>query len=127
MMSITQLTTVDESYRMKLAALTDTRNLWIAAILTFGVGDAVTTLFGISVGATESNAVPAYLLDSHGALALVLMKVLSLGILYVLSVLPSYFEDPRGGYMKPIVPGFMTLFGLAVLANNTVVIATVLF
>lgn len=59
---------------------------WVWGVLTFGVGDLVTTGVAIAkYGAVESNPLPAMVLDawgSSGFVALVALKLVAFGVCY---------------------------------------------
>lgn len=51
------------------------RALWVAAVLLYGVGDTVTTFWGLSTGGVaEAGLVAAPLMEAHGRGVLLLVK-----------------------------------------------------
>lgn len=52
-------------------------SLWGLAVVVYGVGDLVSTIVGLQLGATESNPIPAALIEfAPGFLAVVLVLTL---------------------------------------------------
>lgn len=57
------------------------RRLWIFAILSYGVGDTVTTLFGLSTGgAAEIGPIAGPAMEQFGAIGLFAVKAAIFGI-----------------------------------------------
>ena len=52
--------------------------LWVFAILTFGVGDVVTTAAGLSLGAVESHPLSEIVLTAAGIPGMIAWKALTL-------------------------------------------------
>jgi hypothetical protein len=66
------------------ARLGDSRGLWGLAVAGFVVGDAATTLAGLSLaGVVETGPVAAPLLDRHGVAVLALLKMLTVAAAYL--------------------------------------------
>lgn len=62
-----------------------TPELWAVAVALYGVGDLLTTLFGLYGGrATEAGVVAAALVDGYGIAAVVPLKLGSLVLFYLL-------------------------------------------
>lgn len=58
--------------------------LWLLALLFFGVGDLVTTAFGLTAGTSaEANPVIAMLVERYGVAVLLPVKVAFLGSCYL--------------------------------------------
>lgn len=61
------------------------RLLWIAAALLYGVGDAVTTLWGLSTGGvTEAGPLAAPVMELYGRAALIGIKIVVFSMFYLL-------------------------------------------
>ena len=58
---------------------------WIIAVLTFGMGDIVTTYLGLTTGVgVEASPIAALLLQTNGFVAIYVVKVAVFGLLYLL-------------------------------------------
>jgi len=55
------------------------RELWLAAVALFGVGDLATTGAGLALGASELNPLPNLVIQRHGFASIVVLKAASLG------------------------------------------------
>lgn len=62
--------------------------LWLLALLTYGVGDLVTTVWGVvyTPGIGESNPIVAALLETYGGGGFIILKLLVFLLLVLLSV-----------------------------------------
>ncbi|WP_254840785.1 DUF5658 family protein [Natronomonas marina] len=91
--------------------------LWIFAVLLYGVGDTVTTLWGLSTGGiAETGPVVAPFLETYGRYALVAVKlVVFVGFYLVWRLLRS----PG----RAAVPAALAVVGAAVSTWNLLVIA----
>lgn len=59
--------------------------LWLGAVALYGVGDAVTTVVGLSTGrGAEAGPIAAGLIEAHGFAGLLLLKVVTVGLFYLL-------------------------------------------
>jgi len=58
--------------------------LWLIAFLTFVVGDSITTVIGLSGGATEAHPTAQYILSRWGEVGMVVVKSSVLLTLYTL-------------------------------------------
>lgn len=93
------------------------RLLWVAAIVLYGVGDAITTGIGLSAtGATEIGPVVAPLVDRHGPATLVGVKAAIFALFYV--AWRALWTPARVA-----VPLALTVVGGAVTAWNAAMIA----
>jgi hypothetical protein len=92
------------------------RELWVLAVLFFGVGDLLTTGIGLSVnGVSEIAPVVKVTITHYGLLALVLLKVLGITWAYALwTVVPRPY---RVG-----IPLGLTIIGIPVTAWNVHVV-----
>lgn len=97
------------------------RLVWIAALVLYGVGDTVTTLWGLStVGVAEAGPIAGVVIDTHGQYALVLLKA---------AVFPTFYlvwrilRTPG----RIAVPLALALVGAVVTAWNLIVITTALY
>ena len=94
------------------------RWVWIAAILLYGVGDTVTTLWGISTGGvTEAGPVAKPLIETYGHAALVGIKAVIFPAFYAL----WRFLRTSGRIAVPFalafVGGIVTVWNLLVITN----------
>lgn len=95
------------------------RRIWIAAILLYGVGDTVTTFWGLSTGGvTEAGPVAKPLIETYGHVALVGVKVIIFPSFYVIW---RFLRTP-GRVAVPFalafVGGIVTLWNLLVIASS---------
>lgn len=92
--------------------------LWGLAIVLFGVGDLVTTVYFIeTAGAVETHPLGAAAIDGFGYWALVPLKALAFAVLYGL-----YRLVPRPHAIG--VPIGLVLFGAALTVWNTAISVT---
>lgn len=92
--------------------------MWALALLLFVVGDVVTTGIGYRMeGVVEASPLPAILLSHFGVIALLGLKVLVVGVCYLLWVLV-----PRE-YAVGIPLGMALLGGVATGWNATVLLS----
>ena len=94
--------------------------LWMLAIAFYGVGDLVSTVVGLWLGATEANPLPAALVDLApglvgAAIVLTVWKALVLGGLVLIArrLRPVH---------RLVVPGTLAVLGVIVVAWNTTVL-----
>lgn len=72
---------VDEA---SAGGVTDQQLLWTAAILLYGVGDTVTTLWGLSTsGVAEAGPVASPVIESYGRYGLVALKLVVVSTFYL--------------------------------------------
>jgi hypothetical protein len=94
--------------------------LWIAAILLYGVGDTATTLWGLSVGGiVEAGPIARPLIETYGPRALLLVKAMVFGAFYVAWVMlrtPGRIAVPLA---LALVGGVVTAWNLFVVASVT--------
>lgn len=90
--------------------------LWLLAILFFGVGDLVTTTVGLTIGSsTEANPIVAVLIERYGVLVLVPLKATTLAVLYgVWKTVPVPYPA--------VIPIVLAGMGLLVTVWNTSVL-----
>lgn len=92
------------------------QSLWVLGLLTFGVGDILTTAVGLGVGGvTEASPVGAVTLDYYGLPGMVTAKLLAVSVLAGL-----WRVTPRPHAVG--VPLGLALLGAAVVGWNTVVV-----
>ncbi|WP_435194977.1 DUF5658 family protein [Natronomonas sp. EA1] len=92
------------------------RRLWVAAVLTYGVGDLVTTYIGLATDrGAEAGPIAGAFVGSHGYLGLVVLKLLTFGLFYLV----WRVAHTRG---KIAVPLAVTLVGTVVTLWNTSVL-----
>lgn len=94
--------------------------LWVIAIVFFGIGDAVTTGMGLSSGhLVEAGPIAALVIRHFGVAALVGLKIAAFGVCFTLWLLvsrPSAVGVPLG----------IATFGVIVTAWNGVLLLGVL-
>ena len=94
------------------------RRIWIAAILLYGVGDTVTTFWGLStVGVSEAGPIAGPFIDAYGRYALLAIKAAVFPSFYVLwRVLrtPGRVAVPLA---LAVVGGVVTVWNLLVIAS----------
>lgn len=97
--------------------------LWGLAVAFYGVGDLVSTVIGLWLGAVEGNPLPAVLVDAASGLG---------GVVFVLTVwkalvligfvlLARRLGDPH----RIAVPGTLAVLGLLIVAWNSAVLVAV--
>lgn len=96
------------------------RQVWIAAIVLYGIGDTVTTLCGISIGGiTEAGPIAGPLIEEYGRSGLIGVKAIVFPAFYVVWRL---LKTPG----RVAVPLALVLVGGIVTAWNLLVIASML-
>jgi len=96
------------------------RRIWIAAILLYGIGDTVTTFWGLSTGGiSEAGPIAKPLVDAYGHSALVLIKAIAFPLFYVVWRL---LRTPG----RIAVPFALAFVGMVVTIWNLLVIASAL-
>ena len=94
------------------------RRVWIAAIVLYGVGDTVTTFWGLSTaGVAEAGPVAGPLIDAYGRYALLAIKAVVFPSFYILwRVLrtPGRVAVPLS---LAVVGGVVTVWNLLVIAS----------
>lgn len=102
----------------RLEALDDrTTLLWGAAVLLYGVGDTVATLWGLSVSnVAEAGPVAGPVMAAHGEVALLAVKAVVIGGFYLVWRL---VRTPS----RVALPLALSVVGAAVTTWNLVVIA----
>lgn len=94
------------------------RALWVVVLLSYGVGDLLTTLVGLSTGrGAEAGPVAAELVAEFGLPVLVVLKLASIGAFYLLWRL-------LGWPARVAVPMGVAGTGVFVTAWNVVVLVT---
>lgn len=94
------------------------RQVWLAAVLLYGVGDTVTTFWGLSSGGVaEAGPVAAPLMEAHGRIVLLGVKAVTFAAFYLLWRL---VRTPG----RVAVPLALTTVGALVTAWNLVVITS---
>ncbi|SNZ05008.1 hypothetical protein SAMN06269185_0749 [Natronoarchaeum philippinense] len=98
-------------------------SLWVLAVAVYGVGDLASTLVGLQLGATESNPIPAALIElSPGFLAVVV--VLSLWKAATMAAFALVAWRLPSPYAAA-VPAGLCLIGVTVVGWNASVILSV--
>lgn len=93
------------------------REVWIAALLLYGVGDTVTTFWGLSLGGVaEAGPIARPLIDAYGRGALIGIKLVVFPTFYVVWRL---LRTPG----RVAVPLALAVVGAAVTLWNLVVIS----
>ena len=79
--------------------------LWLGAVLTYGVGDVVSTLYATTAvpGLIEGNPVVGTLLSSAGLPGFLLLKLIVLLVLISVSVQGARRREPFSYYWPPVV------------------------
>ena len=94
--------------------------VWIAAILLYGVGDTATTLWGLSTGGVaEAGPVAKPLIEAYGPRALLLVKAVVFGSFYLVWVMlrtPGRIAVPLA---LALVGGVVTAWNLFLVASVT--------
>ncbi|MEF8777935.1 MAG: DUF5658 family protein [Natronomonas sp.] len=94
------------------------RQVWIAAIVLYGIGDTVTTFWGISVGGiAEAGPIAGPLIEEYGRSALIGIKAVVFPVFYILWRLlrtPGRIAVP---FALAFVGGVVTAWNLLVIAN----------
>lgn len=94
--------------------------VWIPVILTFGVGDILTTQFALSLGAAERNALVKFLIEGPGGLW-------SFGIVKAAILIPlAVLSVSMDGICRWLVPCFFLCTGICLLAVNISVIGSLI-
>jgi len=94
------------------------RRIWIAAILLYGVGDTVTTLWGLSTGGVaEAGPVAKPLIETYGHFALVGIKVIVFPAFYAIWRLLRTSGRIAVPCALAFVGGVVTVWNLLVIAS----------
>lgn len=94
------------------------RALWIVGVALYGVGDTVTTFWGLSTpGVSEAGPIARPLIDAYGNVALLGIKLVTFAVFYGLWRL---LRRP----IRSAVPLALVVVGALVTVWNLVVIAT---
>lgn len=111
----------DDGHRYRLLRAITRRSslLWALAVLTFGVGDVVTTVAGLGLGAVESSLLGERVLRVAGVPGMVAWKA---GALVLFAAIAA--RVPREWQVG--VPLGVVLSGTAVTAWNLLVVAALL-
>lgn len=92
--------------------------LWAATVATFGVGDSLTTIYGLGLaGVSEGNAYAATILSAAGIPGLLVTKVAILALAFASSrvVPPRYrFAFPLG---LTALGTFVTIWNLSIITT----------
>lgn len=95
------------------------RRIWIAAILLYGVGDTVTTLWGLSTGGVaEAGPVAGLFIETYGHTALVGIKAVIFPIFYAVWRFlrtPGRIAVP---FALAFVGGIVTVWNLLVITST---------
>lgn len=93
------------------------RGLWLAAVLVFGVGDVVTTHYGMATydAIYEAHPLSNIVIGLGGTGGIIVMKTLAFGLAYVL-----YRKAPANWRVG--VPIGLIVLGALIVANNLYVL-----
>lgn len=96
------------------------RQIWVAAILLYGVGDTVTTFWGLSTGGVaEAGPVAKPLIETYGHVALIGIKVIIFPTFYTVW---RFLRTPG----RVAVPFALAFVGGLVTLWNVLIIASIL-
>jgi hypothetical protein len=94
------------------------RQIWIAAIVLYGIGDTVTTFWGLSAGGiAEAGPIAGPLIEEYGRSALIGVKGVVFPSFYIVWRLlrtPGRIAVP---FALAFVGGVVTVWNLLVIAN----------
>lgn len=94
--------------------------VWVVAILLYGIGDTATTLWGLSAGGVaEAGPVAKPLIEAYGPRALLLVKAVVFGSFYMVWVMlrtPGRIAVPLA---LALVGGVVTAWNLFLVASVT--------
>lgn len=97
------------------------RRVWIAAIVLYGIGDTVTTFWGLSTGGVaEAGPIAAPVIEAYGRYALLGVKAIVFPIFYLI----WYVLRTPG---RVAVPLALAVVGAIVTGWNLLVITTALY
>lgn len=95
--------------------------LWLLTLLSFGIGDSVTTIIGLSIGVVEFNPLIDNLLSVYGVTSIIGMKILFFVFAYVMSVkLPEKHQAgvSMGLFVVMLFGAVVTITNLAAIGVN---------
>jgi hypothetical protein len=96
------------------------RQVWIAAIVLYGIGDTITTFLGVSIGGVaEAGPIAGPLMEGYGRSGLIGVKAVVFPVFYVVWRL---LRTPG----RVAVPLALALVGGVVTVWNLLVIASIL-
>lgn len=103
---------INNRYNEDIFSYINSKIFWILGILLFGAGDIITTFFGIYIkNLGEINLIPSIILDKLGIQGLLLLKIITIYIFYILwRILPQKY---RIG-----IPIGITITGTAIITHN---------
>ncbi len=88
---------------------------WIVSLLTFGLGDTISSFLVFSRGGTEANPIMAFALTlPTGLIGFVLIKMIAMSLLYA----TAYLWE---GAHRWLIPILMTIAGVWLTTQNTLV------
>jgi hypothetical protein len=99
-----------------------TTKLWTAAILTYGIGDILTTLIALNAGLTEAN--PAFnILNTttlgEAALIMLTAKTITIIFAWVSTRALTRLDAPYFNVFNYTIPAMAIIIGTAAVINNT--------
>lgn len=109
-------------YGISMIGKLKTINWWIPAIIFFGIGDLVTTIYGLEYGGLyEQNPTVLFLIEKYGYISIGFVKILCITALYGNHIFfTRYFKLETN-----FVPMFTTMVGVCVTMWNLNLILTV--
>ena len=94
------------------------RQMWIAAVVLYGIGDTVTTFWGLSTGGVaEAGPIAGPVIDSYGRYALLAIKALVFPTFYLFWRMlrtPGRIAVP---FALALVGGIVTMWNLLVITT----------
>lgn len=101
--------------------------MWVAAFLTFGLGDTITTHIGLGIeGIEEKNTIAEILIGQFGVVGMLLTKGAALLSIYFINEYGMRFVGAPHNIEESVslVAGtFFFILGIALVVNNLSVIA----
>lgn len=95
--------------------------LWTAAILTFVVGDVMTTIYGLHIGLSETNPVVYSVAGEYGYFGILVVKIF--GISTVIAIDEFIYQKIVSSKAKKVVISMMAFFFGAGLSIHNLLLA----
>ncbi|MCU4740358.1 hypothetical protein OB955_01960 [Halobacteria archaeon AArc-m2/3/4] len=94
------------------------RSLWIGALLLYGVGDTITTFWGLSTsGVAEAGPIAGPLIESYGRESLLGIKVVVFGLFYAVWSRLRTAGRVAVPLALAVVGGFVTVWNVVVILS----------
>lgn len=91
----------------------ENKNLWIVAVIFFGIMDLVTTTIGLNICINEYQPIMRYLINNYTILSMYLLKFIVMGFFYEIhKYLPYNIGVPIG----------LSILGILITINNSLAI-----